>query len=278
VPLQGQINRAIVIPLQTLPILLALSVGEQVPTFGAHRSCYEKQPAMPPKRASSKAAPSIDEAAKAALLAEKKGKALADNTPPKAFEDEAVSKRQCQDHPTPKGTLCTCSSGGVPQAPPPGFTPLEGEDAIEDGEVIDISAEDQLQLWALRIKNHNLQKQKDILEAKRQRVTVQAKVRQMIRDEEQRARELEQEIALMQGEGQHNLQHGPPLQQRVPAGDLFIPQRGPFIPHVTAFQGINYLDERSPWLRNSKHHLGPPTLGQAPTPNTTAVLTRHNTS
>jgi hypothetical protein len=73
---------------------------------------------------------------------------------------------------------------------------------------------------------------------------VQDKVRQMIRDEEQRARELEQEIALMQSEGQHDLQHGPPL-QRVPAGDLFIPQRGPFIPHVVAFQGINYLDERS---------------------------------
>jgi hypothetical protein len=68
----------------------------------------------------------------------------------------------------------------------------------------------------------------------------------MIRDEEQRARELEQEITLMQSEGQHDLQHGPPLQQRVPAGDLFIPQRGPFIPNVTAFQGINYLDERSP--------------------------------
>jgi hypothetical protein len=68
----------------------------------------------------------------------------------------------------------------------------------------------------------------------------------MIRDEEQRARELEQEIALMQNEGQHRLQHGPPLQQRVPAGDLFMPQREPFIPHVPAFQGINYLDERSP--------------------------------
>jgi hypothetical protein len=49
----------------------------------------------------------------------------------------------------------------------------------------------------LRIKNRNLQKQKEILEAKRQRVSAQAKVRQMIRDEEQRARELEQEIALM---------------------------------------------------------------------------------
>jgi hypothetical protein len=32
-------------------------------------------------------------------------------------------------------------------------------------------------LWALRIKNRNLQKQKEILEAKRQRVSVQAKVR-----------------------------------------------------------------------------------------------------
>jgi hypothetical protein len=31
---------------------------------------------------------------------------------------------------------------------------------------------------------------------------MQAKVRQMIQDEEQRARELEQEITLMQGEGQ----------------------------------------------------------------------------
>jgi hypothetical protein len=49
----------------------------------------------------------------------------------------------------------------------------------------------------LRIKNRNLQKQKEILEAKRQRVKVQAKVRQMIRDEEQKAQELEQEIALV---------------------------------------------------------------------------------
>jgi hypothetical protein len=72
----------------------------------------------------------------------------------------------------------------------------------------------------------------------------------MIQDEEQRARELEQEIALMQGEGQYNLQRGPlpPLQQRVQAGDPFIPQRGPFIPPAVVFQGINYLDERRPDL------------------------------
>jgi hypothetical protein len=111
---------------------------------------------MAPKRASSKVAPSVDEAAKAALLAEKKGKALTDNTHQEACEDEALSKRQRNDQPTPEGTLRTCSSGGQPQAPPLGFAPPEGEDATEDGEVIGISAEEQLQLRALRIKNHNL--------------------------------------------------------------------------------------------------------------------------
>jgi hypothetical protein len=39
---------------------------------------------------------------------------------------------------------------------PPGFAPLEGEDATEDDEVIGVSAEEQLQLRALRIKNRNL--------------------------------------------------------------------------------------------------------------------------
>jgi hypothetical protein len=61
------------------------------PTVRATR----KHPAMAPKRASSKAAVSIDDAMKAALLAEKKGKALADNTLQEAFEEDAVnSKRQ----------------------------------------------------------------------------------------------------------------------------------------------------------------------------------------
>jgi hypothetical protein len=90
---------------------------------------------MAPKRASSKAAPSIDEAAKAALLAEKKGKALVDTTHQEACEDDALSKRQRNEQPTPEGSLRTYSSGGQPQ-PPPGFAPPEGADATEDGEVI----------------------------------------------------------------------------------------------------------------------------------------------
>jgi hypothetical protein len=150
--------------------------GEQVPTSGAHRSCYEKPPAMAPKRASSKAAPSVDEAAKAALLAEKKRKDLIDTTHQEGCEDDTLSKRQRNEQLTPEGNLRTCSSGGQPQ-PPPGFVAPEGADATEYGEVIGVSAEEQLQLRALRIKNRNLQKQKKILEAKHQRVSAQAKVR-----------------------------------------------------------------------------------------------------
>jgi hypothetical protein len=103
----------------------------------------KKQPAMAPKRATSKAAPSIDDTVKAALLTEKKGKTLADTTSQEAFEDDAVnSKRQRQDHPTPDGTVRIYSSEGAPQVPPPGFAPPKGKDTIEDGEVICISAED----------------------------------------------------------------------------------------------------------------------------------------
>jgi hypothetical protein len=50
----------------------------------------------------------------------------------------------------------------------------------------------------------------------------------------------------MQREGQLGLQHGPPLQQRAQIEDLFVPQREHAIPHAVAFQGVNYLDERSP--------------------------------
>jgi hypothetical protein len=39
---------------------------------------------------------------------------------------------------------------------PPGFAPPEGADVTEDGEVIGVSTEEQLQLRALRIKNRNL--------------------------------------------------------------------------------------------------------------------------
>jgi hypothetical protein len=216
---------------------------------------------MAPKRASSKA----DEAAKAALLAEKKGKALVDTTHQEACEDDALSKRQRNEQPTPKGSLRTCSSGGQPQ-PPLGFAPPEGADATEDGEVIGVSAEEQLQLRALRIKNRNLHKQKGILEAKCQRVSAQAKVRQMIRDEEQKAQELEQEIALMQREGQLGLHHGSSL-------SVDTPSRTPQHSKVSTT-----LTSEVPWRHTCKCHHGPPTSGQGPIPSTTTALTQHSIS
>jgi hypothetical protein len=192
VPLRGQINRAIAISSCNLtyiaftPTLDQLAQENEFQHLAPTVRATKKPPAMAPKRATSKA----DEAVKAALLAEKKGKALVDTTHQEACEDDTLSKRQRNEQPTPEGSLRTCSSGGQPQLPL-GFVPPEGADAIEDGEVIGVSAEEQLQLRALRIKNHNLQKQKEILEAKRQRVSAQAKVRQMIHDEEKKAQELE---------------------------------------------------------------------------------------
>jgi hypothetical protein len=87
-PLRGQINRAIAISVKLCLHPFHSPVGstcpgEQVPKLAPTVRATNKPPAMAPKRPSSKAAPSIDEAAKAALLAEKKGKALADNTPKK---------------------------------------------------------------------------------------------------------------------------------------------------------------------------------------------------
>jgi hypothetical protein len=42
----------------------------------------------------------------------------------------------------------------------------------------------------------------------------------MIRDEEQKAQDLEREITLMQREGHLGLQHGSPLQQRAQLEDI----------------------------------------------------------
>jgi hypothetical protein len=102
---------------------------------------------MAPKRAITKATTSIDDAAKAALLAKKKGKAAhADDIPHEAFEDEAVnSNRHRQDNrPTPEGTVRTDSSDGVPRSSgtPASLHPPEVDNIIEDGKILGISAED----------------------------------------------------------------------------------------------------------------------------------------
>jgi hypothetical protein len=86
-------------------------------------------PVMAPKRANSKVATSIDDAAKVALLAKKKGKApIADNIPQEAFDDEAVnSKRKCQDNLSMlEGTARTCSFEGGTSSTPARLHPPRG--------------------------------------------------------------------------------------------------------------------------------------------------------
>jgi hypothetical protein len=152
VPLRGQINGAFAISCENpvyvnfhprwIPLHLVASSNIWRPPFVLRK----KPPAMAPKKANSKA----DEAAKAALLAAKKGKALAltHSTHQEATQDDVL--HTCEDD-----ALRTCGLEGQSQ-PPPGFAPPEGADLTEDGEVLGVSAEEQLQLRALRLKNRNL--------------------------------------------------------------------------------------------------------------------------
>jgi hypothetical protein len=95
--------------LSTLPLDLLVEEGKfqhLAPTVRA----MDKQPAMAPKRASSKAAPSIDEAAKAALLAKKKGKALTDNTPKKPLKTKLSAKDSVKSTRPPKAHYTLAAS------------------------------------------------------------------------------------------------------------------------------------------------------------------------
>jgi hypothetical protein len=101
---------------------------------------------MAPKRATLKVVTSIDNAAKTALLAEKKGKApLVDDrrpstTRPSTAKDNAKTIRLCQRVLLAPATLREYAMY------PCQASPLEAEDIVEDSEILGISAEDQLKL------------------------------------------------------------------------------------------------------------------------------------
>jgi hypothetical protein len=92
------------------------------------------------------------------------------------MEQSTTSALAWRTHPPLKASYTRAalrdSLGTLHQVLPP-----EDDDIIEDGKVLGISAEDQLKLRELHIKNNHLQKQKEILEAKCQRINMQAKVR-----------------------------------------------------------------------------------------------------
>jgi hypothetical protein len=122
VPLRGWINRAIAASSQNLvyvafiPLLDQLAQESKFQHLAPTVRVTKNHPRWHPRERRHRA-PSVDEAAKAALLDEKNGKALIDTTYQEACEDDALSKRQRNEHPTPEGTLRTCSSGGQPHLP-----------------------------------------------------------------------------------------------------------------------------------------------------------------
>jgi hypothetical protein len=101
---------------------------------------------------------------------------------PKTTEQSTASVLELRTHPPSKApfTRVVIRASLRTPPPPPGFTPPEADGIIENDEVLGILAEDQLQLREIRIKNNHMQKQKEILAAKRQCTNMQAKVRQMI--------------------------------------------------------------------------------------------------
>jgi hypothetical protein len=100
---------------------------------------------------------------------------------------------------------------------------------------------------------------------------MQAKVRQMILEEEQKSRELEQQIAEIQGKDPYHQQHAPAfnINPRLPHMPAFA---------LAAFQGLNYLDERSPLAPQLQASPGRKILEQALTKSIMAVQTQLCTS
>jgi hypothetical protein len=107
-PLRGQINRAITISQVNFVSILPTSLLDQLaqeskfqhlaPTVRA----TNKPPAMAPKRASSKAAPSVDEAVKATLLAEKRARPSQTTPPKKPAKTKLSARDSTTNNPLPK--------------------------------------------------------------------------------------------------------------------------------------------------------------------------------
>jgi hypothetical protein len=154
VPLRGEINRAFAISCENLvyvnfhprwiPLHLVASSNIWRPPFVLRKN----HPRWHPRKLTRR----LTRLRRQRCWPQKKGKALAltHSTHQEATEDDVLCT--CEDD-----ALRTCGPQGQSQ-PPPGFAPPEGADLTEDGEVLGISAEEQLQLRALHLKNRNLQR------------------------------------------------------------------------------------------------------------------------
>jgi hypothetical protein len=112
---------------------------------------------------------------------------------------------------------------------------------------------------------------------------MQAKVRQMIQEEEQRGRELSKRSRSYRARPSTTCSVDRLHRQRL-SSSTSKPETHSYHSVAPSFhppqlsRGSTTSTSKALWPRNSKHRLGLPTSGLAPTLNTMAVLTWHNTS
>jgi hypothetical protein len=158
-------------------------------------------PTMAPKKVITRASTSLDDIDKVALV-EKKGQAvLADTTLPVTDETDKIgvanNKHPRAEDPihTPEGSIHTYPEDLPHEDIPLGFASMGAhlvqvdEDNFQDGEDLKISSKGQLKLHSLRIKQP-YQKQKEVFVAKTRRTNMKIWIRQLIMEEEERARTL----------------------------------------------------------------------------------------
>lgn len=106
----------------------------------------------------------------------------------------------------------------------------------------------------------------EVLIAKRMRTNMQSSIRQLIMEEEEKARALEQEIADMQYETPHQQPVGAAYNQNIyhPADQPKCKSRS---------KDSTTLTGEAPSLNSSRPHHSHTTIDQAPTPNTMATQT-----
>lgn len=72
-----------------------------------------------------------------------------------------------------------------------GMPTLDDDEDLPEGKDLGINIEDQLKLHSLCMKNNHLEKQMEVLTARRQRTMMQSRIRQLIQDEEEKSRALQ---------------------------------------------------------------------------------------
>jgi hypothetical protein len=233
---------------------------------------------MAPKRAISKAAPSVDEAAKAALLAEKKGKALVDNTPKKPVKTKLLARDSATNNPLPKAPY-------APAAPEDNHKHHHQaslhQRAKTQQRTTKSSASQPKNIYNYGPCASRTATSKSRKTSSRPSANVSPRKTRCARSYETRSRELgnsSKRLRSCRAKASTICSTARPSNSACQPETYSYPSVDPSSRTPQLSKASTTLMSETPWFRNSKCHHGPPTSGQGPTPSTTTAPTQHNTS